>query len=275
MAMRGRKQLGHTIVPPRPALVPLQSPATWVHELSGVTIPDVRVQIVAADSTKPAGRTAWLVPVHALRPLGPGADGCEPRGDGQSRCDRLASRLRFPADIPRASNCSNNLPTKPRPTASEPVGAIVANGCRDVWPKRCCSEAGIAARSPRRGARQAATQQVGRRDQAAGDSDQRHAGIQEGRSHRRRRESRGSRFAHDAEQARAGTLIWRARFSTSTARSAATTSRPRSAPAGSRANRYDVTACAVRRCRLPRRRQNRPSGNSGPKAAEIPSFRDC
>ncbi len=47
------KQLDHTIVPPRPALVPLRSPAKWVHELSGVTIPDVRVQIVGSESVKP------------------------------------------------------------------------------------------------------------------------------------------------------------------------------------------------------------------------------
>lgn len=46
------KQLGHTIISPRPALVPLRSPARWVHELSGVTIPDVRVQIVGNESTK-------------------------------------------------------------------------------------------------------------------------------------------------------------------------------------------------------------------------------
>ncbi len=40
------KQLGHKIVPPRPALVPLLSDARWVQELSGVTIPDVLVRIV-------------------------------------------------------------------------------------------------------------------------------------------------------------------------------------------------------------------------------------
>jgi len=40
------KQLGHKIVPPRPALVPLLSDAVWVHELSGVTVPDVGVRIV-------------------------------------------------------------------------------------------------------------------------------------------------------------------------------------------------------------------------------------
>ena len=40
------KQLGHKIVPPRPALVPLLSDAPWVQSLSGVTVPDVLVRIV-------------------------------------------------------------------------------------------------------------------------------------------------------------------------------------------------------------------------------------
>jgi predicted Rossmann fold flavoprotein len=39
------KSLGHTIVPPRPALVPLVSPERWVHQLRGVTVPDVLVRI--------------------------------------------------------------------------------------------------------------------------------------------------------------------------------------------------------------------------------------
>jgi predicted Rossmann fold flavoprotein len=37
---------GHTIVEPRPALVPLTVSAPWVHELRGVTLPDVAVRIV-------------------------------------------------------------------------------------------------------------------------------------------------------------------------------------------------------------------------------------
>jgi predicted Rossmann fold flavoprotein len=37
--------LGHTLVPPRPALVPLLSPEAWVHELRGVTVADVAVAI--------------------------------------------------------------------------------------------------------------------------------------------------------------------------------------------------------------------------------------
>jgi len=48
------KQLGHKIVPTRPALVPLLSDAPWVHELSGITVPDVLVRI--RDGDQPGGK---------------------------------------------------------------------------------------------------------------------------------------------------------------------------------------------------------------------------
>jgi predicted Rossmann fold flavoprotein len=51
------KSLGHTIVPPRPALVPLTSPEPWVHALRGVTIPDVHVTIAEFD--EPAADTSF------------------------------------------------------------------------------------------------------------------------------------------------------------------------------------------------------------------------
>jgi predicted Rossmann fold flavoprotein len=54
------KALGHTIVPPRPALVPLLSPAAWVHELRGVTIPDVAVAIVQAGA-EPTSKSAGTI----------------------------------------------------------------------------------------------------------------------------------------------------------------------------------------------------------------------
>jgi predicted Rossmann fold flavoprotein len=41
--------MGHTIVPPRPALVPLTTGEAWVRELSGVTIPDVAVHVTLKD----------------------------------------------------------------------------------------------------------------------------------------------------------------------------------------------------------------------------------
>jgi predicted Rossmann fold flavoprotein len=46
------KRLGHKIVPPRPALAPLTSSEKWVHDLRGVTVPDVLVQL-ADGSNKP------------------------------------------------------------------------------------------------------------------------------------------------------------------------------------------------------------------------------
>ena len=39
-------KFGHTIRRPRPALVPLTSDETWVHELAGVTIADVKIQVL-------------------------------------------------------------------------------------------------------------------------------------------------------------------------------------------------------------------------------------
>lgn len=40
------RELGHTIVPPRPALAPLTTNADWVRELRGITVPDVQLQLV-------------------------------------------------------------------------------------------------------------------------------------------------------------------------------------------------------------------------------------
>lgn len=44
------KALGHRIVPPRPALVPLTSTERWSGELQGVTLGDVRVRISEGDA---------------------------------------------------------------------------------------------------------------------------------------------------------------------------------------------------------------------------------
>lgn len=48
-------QFGHTIIPPRPALVPLVSPAEWVRKLSGVTLPDVTLKVFSRGQSKPLG----------------------------------------------------------------------------------------------------------------------------------------------------------------------------------------------------------------------------
>ncbi|MCA9167454.1 MAG: aminoacetone oxidase family FAD-binding enzyme, partial [Planctomycetales bacterium] len=43
------RELGHTIIEPRPALVPLTSPDAWVRELTGVTLEDVVLRAVPAN----------------------------------------------------------------------------------------------------------------------------------------------------------------------------------------------------------------------------------
>ncbi|MBY0585777.1 NAD(P)/FAD-dependent oxidoreductase [bacterium] len=39
-------EMGHTIVTPRPSLVPITSSAEWVKDLSGITLPDVTMRVV-------------------------------------------------------------------------------------------------------------------------------------------------------------------------------------------------------------------------------------
>jgi predicted Rossmann fold flavoprotein len=53
-------RLGHPIVPPRPALVPVTVSAPWVAELRGVTLPDVAVRVVEDGQTRAARRGSLL-----------------------------------------------------------------------------------------------------------------------------------------------------------------------------------------------------------------------
>ncbi len=50
------KSLGHSIVPPRPALVPLKTTDSWAHELSGLTLPDIELSVLASTDKRPQVR---------------------------------------------------------------------------------------------------------------------------------------------------------------------------------------------------------------------------
>lgn len=55
------QSLGHTIVPPRPALTPVTTHAEWARDLKGLTIPNVYVRVVPADAPpSPAGKRSKL-----------------------------------------------------------------------------------------------------------------------------------------------------------------------------------------------------------------------
>jgi predicted Rossmann fold flavoprotein len=51
---------GHTIVPPRPALVPIMTDAAWVKELRGVTLPSVAVCVCEGEKRLASGRGSLL-----------------------------------------------------------------------------------------------------------------------------------------------------------------------------------------------------------------------
>ena len=53
-------RLGHTIVAPRPALVPITVDAPWVAGLRGVTLPDVGVRVMDGRAVLQAGRGSLL-----------------------------------------------------------------------------------------------------------------------------------------------------------------------------------------------------------------------
>ncbi len=61
--------LGHSIRRPRPALVPLTSDESWIHDLAGVTIPDVLLRVMdpaAAQSAGPRKRRRGGLPSGVL-----------------------------------------------------------------------------------------------------------------------------------------------------------------------------------------------------------------
>jgi predicted Rossmann fold flavoprotein len=53
-------QFGHTLIPPRPALVPIAVAASWVYDLRGVTLPDVFVRIISQGKTLTSRRGSML-----------------------------------------------------------------------------------------------------------------------------------------------------------------------------------------------------------------------
>src|SRR5262249_50055192 len=53
-------QFGHTIVPPRPALVPITTSALWVAEVRGLTLPDVAVRILDGEAVLARRRGSLL-----------------------------------------------------------------------------------------------------------------------------------------------------------------------------------------------------------------------
>jgi predicted Rossmann fold flavoprotein len=85
--------LGHTIVAPRPALVPITTAVPWVKELRGVTVPDVALKVVDGDETLAAARGSLLFAHFGLS--GPVALDVSRAVSGHPRPETLALLLDF------------------------------------------------------------------------------------------------------------------------------------------------------------------------------------
>src|SRR5262249_5873752 len=97
-------RLGHTIVPPRPALVPLKVQADWVPELRGITIPDVSLKVTENGKALDSRRGSLLFAHFGLS--GPVALDISRTVSGPPK----PSELRLECDL---------VPTRPEPQLDE------------------------------------------------------------------------------------------------------------------------------------------------------------
>ena len=113
---RWAAELGHTIIPPRPALVPITSHAPWVLGLQGITLPDVGVQVIehSDDAARPvclAQRRSSLLFAH-FGVTGPAALDVSRAISGHAqprrlvlRCDLLPDRKAEAVDAEFQEEC--------------------------------------------------------------------------------------------------------------------------------------------------------------------------
>ena len=240
-ATPGQQALGHTIVPPRPALVPLTTDAAWVRAISGVTVPDVALRCPSAGGSRgqrshrcqsqAARRAPRLAAVHPLRPLRARRHRHQPHGHRRCRssgcltlvCDFLPEMQADALDAEIRAAAAREGKRQHRRLARTRAAAAAHRAtcwCLLVC-RRNCKGAELSKAGPSR---------LGSGDQSDADFADRHARFCQGGSDGRRRLAGRGRQPHDAEQARRRAVLRRREFSIWMARSAATTFKRRLAP---------------------------------------------
>ena len=200
------RQFGHTIVAPRPALVPLTTDAAWVRDLRGITIADVGLRVMeGCDETR---RTAKARPLAERRGSflfthfglsGPVVLDVSRAVSGYSNPRSLVLECDFLPTV-AAGELNDSLA---RQAAAEGKKQLVRL-LPEVLPRRLgealLSAAGLSPTQKAAEAGAAVRGLRGGRAQAGRDSAERHVRIQEGRSDGRRRVARRGRLAHHAKQ---------------------------------------------------------------------------
>jgi predicted Rossmann fold flavoprotein len=135
-------RLGHTIVPPRPALVPITVRTPWVTELRGVTLPDAGVRIVEEDRMLASKRGSLLFAHFGLS--GPVILDLSRVVSGHARPEALALELDFLPDR-TAPAFDDWLRTETAASGKKQLAALLGN----LLPRRLADvlllQAGLAA----------------------------------------------------------------------------------------------------------------------------------
>ena len=230
---------GHTIVPPRPSLVPVKIRSEWAKSLSGVTIPDVRVRVMEGDKivsnsevtdASRADRRGSLLFAH-FGLSGPVVLDVSRVVSSHASPGRLSLECDFVPDV-REEVLEKHMQDAASRQGKKQVAAIFAEWLPRRLSDALLAEAGLPAVAVVRG-----TQPCGTRAHRAGDQ------VDALSDHRAPWDSRKPKSRPAASRSRKS-IRARCRASsfricispgkswTSMDRSAATISRPRSAPAG-------------------------------------------
>jgi predicted Rossmann fold flavoprotein len=125
--------LGHTIVPPRPALVPLTVNAPWVPELRGLTLPDVTLTITDGGKKLISRRGSLLFAHFGLS--GPVALDVSRVVSGHAEPKRLVLEIDLLPDVKEA-DVDERLRLEAAASGKKHLNAIVAS-----WlPRRLCDD---------------------------------------------------------------------------------------------------------------------------------------
>ncbi len=201
---RWAADLGHTIVPPRPALVPVTIDLPWVRELQGVTIPDVELRVV--EPAAPGGkdrlltrrRGSFLFTHFGLSGPAPLDVSREISGHPEPRklvlvCDFLPAMSETALVEWFAQQAAGGR--------TQATGEHLARGTAAAIDHGSVGRAELAARTESCRTEQGRSRPAGEGHQADGDSSDGDARFQEGRGHGRRHRARRSRFTHHGQQA--------------------------------------------------------------------------
>ncbi len=134
-------RLGHTIVPPRPALVPITVAAAWVKGLRGITLPDVGVRLLEGDRRLASRRGSLLFAHFGLS--GPVILDISRFVSGHAAPSRLSLELDLLPDLAEPE-VDEQLRLQSQAEGKKQLAAVLAG-----WlPRRLCEEVLVAAGLP-------------------------------------------------------------------------------------------------------------------------------